>query len=137
MHRVITVYNDMFDHIDGIMWALAKKKTQWTEDLFFAVKVAVQMLSKYYSGVTPMTGMHLISAHIFDSFRKSRSFWKSDKEMDSNADEDISYTTHYEEAFLEYVDNEYCATYQCVLFNKLECIPSSNLVPSIMASGSC
>jgi len=28
----------MFDHMDGAMWALAKKTTQLKEDLFFAVK---------------------------------------------------------------------------------------------------
>jgi len=38
LHHVITVYNDMFDHMDDVMRALAKKKTQWKEDLFFAVK---------------------------------------------------------------------------------------------------
>jgi hypothetical protein len=32
LQQVITVYNDMFDHMDGIMRALAKKKTQWKED---------------------------------------------------------------------------------------------------------
>jgi hypothetical protein len=37
----------MFDHMDGMMRALAKKKTQWKEDLYFAVKVACQKLSKY------------------------------------------------------------------------------------------
>jgi hypothetical protein len=39
-HHVITVYNDMFDHMDGVMCALANKETQWKEDLFFAVKLA-------------------------------------------------------------------------------------------------
>jgi hypothetical protein len=34
------VYNDLFDHMDGMMRALAKKKTQWKEDMFFAVKLA-------------------------------------------------------------------------------------------------
>jgi len=38
-HHVITVYNDMFNHMDCDMRALAKKKTQWKEDLFFAVKL--------------------------------------------------------------------------------------------------
>jgi len=28
LHHVITVYNDMFDHINGVMRALAKMKTQ-------------------------------------------------------------------------------------------------------------
>jgi hypothetical protein len=40
LHHVITVFNDMFDHIDGVMRALPKKKTQWKEDLLFAVKLA-------------------------------------------------------------------------------------------------
>jgi hypothetical protein len=44
---VITVSNGMFDHIDGMMGALAKKKTQWKEDVYFAVKFAQQKLSKY------------------------------------------------------------------------------------------
>jgi hypothetical protein len=32
--------------MDGVMGALAKKMTQWKEDLFFAVKFAQQKLSK-------------------------------------------------------------------------------------------
>jgi len=70
LHHVITVYNDMFNHMDGVMQALAKKKTQWKEDLFFAVRLARQMFSKYYTEVTPTTSMLLISTHIFDPFRK-------------------------------------------------------------------
>jgi len=46
LHHVITVYNDMFDHMDGVLQTLAKKKTQWKEDLYFAVKFAQQKLSK-------------------------------------------------------------------------------------------
>jgi len=40
LHRIITVYNEMFNQMDGVMRALAKKKTQWNEDLFFAVESA-------------------------------------------------------------------------------------------------
>jgi len=40
LHHVITVYNDMFDHMDGVMRALAKKKTPWKEDFFLTVKLA-------------------------------------------------------------------------------------------------
>jgi len=47
LHHVITVYNDIFDHLDGVLRYLAKKKTPWKEDLFFAVKFAQQKLSKY------------------------------------------------------------------------------------------
>ena len=40
LHHVITVYNDMFYHIDGVMQALARNNTQWKEELNFTVKVA-------------------------------------------------------------------------------------------------
>jgi hypothetical protein len=72
-HHLITVSNDMFDHMDGVMQDLAKKKTQWKDDLFFTVKLASQKLSKCYAEVTPTTGMFLISAHILDPFGKLRS----------------------------------------------------------------
>jgi len=92
LHHVITVYNDIFDHMDGVMRALAKKNTPWKKDLFFAVKLARQMLSKDYPAVTQSTGMLLISAHILDPFRKLRSFRKWDKATDINPQEEISYT---------------------------------------------
>jgi len=75
----MTVYNDMFDHMDGVMQALAKRKTALKEDMFFAVKLAGQKFSKYYSQVTPTTDIQLISAHILDPFRKFRSYRKWDK----------------------------------------------------------
>ena len=93
MHDDITVYNDMFDHMDGMMRAFAKKKTQWKEDLFFAVKLAQQKLYKYYTEVTPTTGMRLISAHILDPFRKLQTCRKWDKGMDINPEDETSYTT--------------------------------------------
>jgi len=135
LHHIITVYNDMFDHMDGVMQALAKKKTQWKEDLFFAVKVARQKLSKYYAEVTPTTGIFLISSHILDPFRTLRSFRKWDKGMDINPEDETSYTTQYQYAFLKYVENEYCAKCRRVPINKLETVPSSNLVPSATVSG--
>jgi len=56
--------------MDGVMRDLAKKETPWKEDLFFAVKLPRQQLSKYYTEVTPSTGMLLITAHILDPFGK-------------------------------------------------------------------
>jgi hypothetical protein len=41
-HHVITVYNDMFNRMHGLMQAVSKKKTQWMEDLYLAVKVATE-----------------------------------------------------------------------------------------------
>jgi len=40
LHHAITGYTDMFYHMDGMMRALARKKTPWKEDLFLAVKLA-------------------------------------------------------------------------------------------------
>jgi len=111
LHHVITVYNDKFDHMDGVMRPLPKKMTAWKEDLFFAVKLARQKLSKYYAEVTPTTGMLLISAHILDPFRKLRSFRECDKGMDINPEDETSYTIQYQEVFLKYVENKYCAKY--------------------------
>jgi hypothetical protein len=136
LHYVITVYNDMFDHMDGVMRALAKKKTPKKEFLLSAVKLAPQKLSKYYAEVTPTTGMLLIFAHILDPFRKLQSFRKWDKGMDINHEDQTSYTTQYQEAFLKYVENEYCAKLRRVPVNQLETVLSSNLVPSATASGS-
>ena len=70
LHHVITVYNDIFDHIDGVTQALPKQKIQWKEDLFFAMKLARQKVSIYHAEMTLTMGMLLISAHILDSFRK-------------------------------------------------------------------
>jgi len=53
LYHVITVYNDRFDRMDGVMSASSKKITEWKEDLFFAVKLARQKLSKYSAEVTP------------------------------------------------------------------------------------
>jgi hypothetical protein len=101
LHHVITVYNAMFDYMDGVMRALAKKRTQWKEDLFFAVKLARQKLSKYYAEVTPMTGMLQIAAQILDTFRKLQSFRKWNKGMDINPEDETSYNTEYQDAILK------------------------------------
>jgi len=56
--------------------------------------------------------------------------------MDINPEDAISYTTQYQQAFLKYVENEYCSKHRRVPVNKLETVPSSNLVPSATAGGS-
>jgi len=137
LHHVITVYNDMFDHMDSMLRALAKKKTPWKEDLFFAVKLARQKLSKCYTEVTPTTGMLLISAHILDPCRKLRSFRMLHKGTDIYPEDETSYTTQYQDAFLKYVENEYCAKLRGVLVKKHKSFPSSYLIHSATASGSC
>jgi len=135
--HVITVYNDKFDHIDGELRPLARKKTPWKEDLFFAVKLAPRKLSKYYAEMTPTMGMLHISAHILNPFRKLRLFRKCDKGMDINPADETSYTTQSQEVFPAYVENEYCTKYRGVPVKKHECFPSSNLIQSATASWSC
>jgi hypothetical protein len=136
LHHLITVYNDMFDHMDGVMRALAKNKKQWKEDLYFAVKCARQKLSKYYPEVTPTTGMLLITAHILDPFQKLRSFRKWHKGMDINPEDETSDTTQYQEAFLKYVENEYCAKHRRMLLIKSHNTLNNNLSSFEMASRS-
>jgi len=130
LHHVSTVYNDMFDHIDCVMWALAKQKTQWKEDIYFAVKFARQKLSTYYVQVTPATGMPLISPHILVPFRKLQSFTKCDKEMEINPEDETLYTTQYRYGFLKYVENECCAKHIRFSVIKLKRILSKTLFPS-------
>jgi hypothetical protein len=136
LHHVITVYNDMFDHMDGVMHAVARKTTQWKDDLFFAVKLSWQKLPKYHAKVNPTMRMLLISAHIFDSFRKLPSCRKREKGFDNNPEDEAFYTTQYHDAFLKYVANEYCAKQWRVPVNKLKCGLSSKRVPSATTSGS-
>jgi hypothetical protein len=44
LHRIISVYDDAFDHVDGVMYDLDKKKTHWKEFLYFARKFASHKL---------------------------------------------------------------------------------------------
>jgi len=122
--------------MDGMMRALAKNKTQWKEDFFFAGKLARQKLFKYCAQVTPTMGILLISAHILDVCWKLQSLTKWDMGIDINHADEISYTTQYQEAGLKYKENEYCAKHRCVSANKLERLASSKIVPSAMASRS-
>jgi len=55
--------------------------------------------------------------------------------MDIDPEDETLYTTQYQEAFLKCVENEYCANSPRAPVNKLETVPSSNLVPSATASG--
>jgi len=136
LYHVITVYNEMFDHLHVVMRALAKKKTEWKEDLFLVVKFAWLKLSKYYTEVTPMTGMLLISAHIPNPFWKLRSFRKWDKGMDINPEDETSYNTQYQEAILKYEENKYRAEHRPLPVAKHETIPHDNLVSCPMVSRS-
>jgi len=111
-------------------------KAQWKDGLCYAVKFAWQKLSKSHPEVTPPTGMHLISTHFLHPFRKLQSFRKWDKEMDLHPVDETPSTTWYEEAFLSYVENAYCAKYWCLRSIEPYSIQSNNLFLSTMASGS-
>jgi len=70
------------------------------------VKLARQKLSKYYTAVTPTTGMLLICAHILDAFHKFQPYRKCDQKIDIHPEDETLYTTQYQEAILMYVENE-------------------------------
>jgi hypothetical protein len=82
-------------------------------------------------------GILLISADILDPFRKLRSYRKLDKGMDINPEDETFYTTQYQEAFLKYVENEYCAKHRRLPFNKHQCSPRRNIISAATASQSC
>jgi len=99
------------------------------------VTCARQKRSKYYSEVTPSTGLLLISAHILDPFRQLGSFRKWHKGIDLNPDDEGSYTTQYQEAFPKFVENKYSAKHRRLSVNKPE-RDVTNDPFSTMASGS-
>jgi hypothetical protein len=109
LHHVITVYNNIFNQMHGVMRALAKNNTQWKEDLFCAVKLAPLKLSKYYAEWTATTGMVLVAAHILNLFHKLQSCSEWGKGMNMYPEDEASYTTQYEAAFLKYLEDEYCS----------------------------
>jgi len=57
--------------------------------------------------------------------------------MDTTPEDETSYTTQYQEAFLKYMGNEYCDKHRGVPVNKPERLPSRKFVQSATASGSC
>jgi len=120
--------------MDVVIQALAKKKTKWKEDLYFAVMFAQQKQFNYYAEVTPTTGMLLISAHILDPLWKPRLFRRWDKGMDINPENETFYTTQYQKAFLKYVENDYCAKQLYLPIIKPQSVRSNNLISSSMAS---
>jgi len=54
-----------------------------------------------------------------------------------NHEDETSYTDKYHEAFLKYVENQYCCKHRRVPVKKHECYPSSILIHSAPAPGSC
>jgi len=56
--------------------------------------------------------------------------------MDINREDDTSYTTQYDKAFLKYVEKESRTKHRGVPVDELKTIPSNNLLPCATASGS-
>jgi hypothetical protein len=88
----------------------------------------------YYPEVTSITGLLHIAAHIFDPFRKLRSLWHWDKAMDINPEDEMTYITHYQEACLKYVENEYCAKHRRMSVTKPEYNQQSYIILSANAA---
>jgi len=136
LHHVIIVYNDMFDQTDGVMASSPKKKTAWKEDFYFGMKFARLKLPKSYGQVTTITGMLEMSAHISEPVRKLRSLRKWDKGMDMDPEDKTFYTTHYQETFVKYVEDEYCAKDRGLPIIEPGSVLCNNLLSSAMASRS-
>jgi hypothetical protein len=57
-----------------------------------------------------------------------------DPRMDINLEDETFYTTHYQEAYLKYVENEYCSKQRCLQVIEPNSIPNNNHFPSTMTS---
>ena len=64
------------------------------------------------------------------------SFRKWVKGIDTYPEDETSYTTQFQEAFLQYVDIEYYIKPQCLPVNELNCIPMDNIFCSEIVSRS-
>jgi len=135
LHHITIVYNDRFDHLNGVKRAVAKKLTPWKEDLHITVRLVQQKLIKYYANTTPMTAMLLILTHLLDPSCKLRSFNQCDDGMNINLDHKTSYDTQYQQASLVYVVNNCCAKHRCVPVITPECQLRNSLFPSATTSG--
>jgi len=133
-HRVITAYNDMFDHMDGVVWAVAKKKRQWKEHLYFTVNVVCQKLPRKSAEATPTTGRLHILAHILEPVWRLLVFRKWDKVMENNTGDETSYTTQYQETFPKYVENKYSAKHWRISVIEHEQVLHSIVFPAAKAS---
>jgi len=100
---------DMYHHTDGIMRALAKRESQWKDDLKFTIKFVWQKLSNYHAEHTPLTSMLVISAHILDHFWKLPSVRKLNKRINIIPEDETFYITRYRKAILKHVEKEHGA----------------------------
>ena len=82
-----------------------------------------------------MTGRRLISAVIPEPFRMLLSFMKWDKAININPEDETSYSIQYQEGFLKYVLNKYCANHRRLPVFKPENILHGNVFPCALASG--
>jgi hypothetical protein len=130
-----TIYNSMLHDMDRVMRLLAKNMTQWKEDIYSAVKVAWQKLSKLYAEVTTTPGVLLIATLILDSSWLLWLLRKRNNAMDINPEDKTSLSIQYQEAFLKYVENKYCVKHRWMSATKPEDVQHSNFLPSATASG--
>jgi hypothetical protein len=80
--------------------------------------------------------MLLIAAHILDPFRKLRSFRKWDKAMDVHPTDEGFFTVQFKDAFLRYVEHEYCSKDHIKPNFKLETSKQNNPFSTSPVSGS-
>jgi len=135
LYDIHTVYKDMFDQTDGIMRAVARKKPQFKADSYFALKVVRQKMIECYAEVTLTSSMLVISALIFDLWRKLRSFRKWDKWIRIKPKDETFYTPQYRETFLINVEEEYIAKDWQTSIITLEYILTNHFFPTAMAAG--
>jgi len=136
LHHIITVYNHIFNQSDKVLQDSTKKSTQWTEDLFFAVRFTQWKVFKYHDEVTPMMVMLLITTHILNCCRMLPLSRMQLKGKDINPEKLMLLTTQCHDVFLKYVENKYCAKQRHLHVMNYRSVPSNNLFPISIVSGS-
>ena len=123
LHRVISIYNEMFDHLEGAMRSFKGKCTAWKVDVRRTVRASHKKLQCYYSEVTPESGLLLILAALLDPFRKTKTFRTWDAGMNIDPKDSESYTAQYTEAFIDYWEEMYVVP-QCAPKSRKEDLDS-------------
>jgi len=80
--------------------------------------------------------MQPLSSYILDPFWTWGSFSHWDLGIEINSEDVTSYTMQYQEVFLKYVENEYCAQHRHLCGMKPDGIQSNFVFISALASGS-
>lgn len=86
IHHVFELYNDLFEHIEGAIERLSRKRAGWKKQLIPALRSAESKLRQYYGKTRDSHGKLAAAAIVMDPVQKLTTFESSiwDDERDEN-----------------------------------------------------